>query len=191
MVDHIIRQKKQWALTQEAFDTLLAWLSPDREQAGEKYERIRTRLIKVFTVRGCFDAEDLADETINRVAKKVKDIADTYIGDPSLFFYGVARNVHLEYVKKKVKPLPQLPAADEDKERKYECLDQCIKLLPQENREIVLQYYLEEKKARINNRREMARRLGIELNALRIRAHRIRASLKECVDKCLSLATTG
>jgi hypothetical protein len=50
---------KNWVLSQEAFDALLDWLDPDREQAGIKYEQIRLRLIKIFTGRGCSDAEDL------------------------------------------------------------------------------------------------------------------------------------
>ena len=59
-------------LSQEAFDRLLAWLNPNRALAGEKYEEIRRRLIKIFTCRGCTCPEVLADETINRVARKVK-----------------------------------------------------------------------------------------------------------------------
>ncbi len=62
---------KEWTLTQAALDSLLAWLDPDRDRAGAKYEAIRTRLIKVFVCRGCPEAEDLADETINRVASKL------------------------------------------------------------------------------------------------------------------------
>jgi hypothetical protein len=47
--------KKGWVLTQELFDTLLGWLDPDRERAGDKYETVRIRLIKVFTCRGCLE----------------------------------------------------------------------------------------------------------------------------------------
>ena len=57
------------------------------------------------------------------------------------------------------------------------------------NRELVLQYYQEEKQAKIDHRRRLAEQLGIALNALRIRAHRIRASLQECVQNCVQEAT--
>ena len=67
---------KNWSLSQEAFDALLDWLDSDREQAGIKYEQIRSRLIKIFTGRGCVDPEDLADETINRVTRKLKEIQE-------------------------------------------------------------------------------------------------------------------
>ncbi len=76
--------------TQEAFDQLLAWLNSDREQAGKKYEEIRKRLITIFTCRGCLIPEDLTDETIDRVVMKIPDLAGSYVGDPALYFYGVA-----------------------------------------------------------------------------------------------------
>ena len=65
---------KNWLLTKEAFDALLGWLDPNREVAGQKYEVIRRRLITIFSCRGCAEAEDLADETINRVASKLSAI---------------------------------------------------------------------------------------------------------------------
>jgi dihydroneopterin aldolase len=66
--------KKNWELSQETFDALLAWLDSDRDQAAMKYEKIRRALIKIFTGRACVEPEDLADETINRVARKLKEI---------------------------------------------------------------------------------------------------------------------
>ena len=40
--------KKNWVLTEDAFEALLEWLHPNREEAGQKYEDIRLRLIKIF-----------------------------------------------------------------------------------------------------------------------------------------------
>src|SRR4051794_16211659 len=88
-------------ITQESFDRLLEWLDADRERAGYRYEAIRRRLITIFTCRGCREAEALADETINRVTIKLPEIADAYVGDPALYFYGVAQKVHLEYLRKR------------------------------------------------------------------------------------------
>jgi hypothetical protein len=101
-------RKDPWTLTQESFDRLLAWLAPNREQAGKKYEEVRSRLVRGFTSHGCPVPEDLADETINRVAKKLPEIEETYVGDPVRYFYRVAHYVHLEYLKKEsvVTPLP-------------------------------------------------------------------------------------
>ena len=179
--------KKEWVLTQESFDKLLAWLDPSREQAGKRYEEIRRRLIKIFTCRGCVEADSLADETINRVTQKMQTLAESYTGDPALYFYGVAHKVHLEYLRRKPAPaLPPPPLDSSDEiEREYDCLERCMQQLTPDNRELVLQYYQEEKQAKINHRKQLAEQLGIALNALRIRAHRIRATLHQCVQNCL------
>jgi hypothetical protein len=85
--------RKNQPLTQESFDGLLAWLHPDREQAGEMYESIRCNLIKFFSARGFGNPEELADETIDRVARKVDEIVASYSGDPATYFFAVARNL--------------------------------------------------------------------------------------------------
>ena len=179
------RPKKKWNITQEAFARFLTWLHPDPDQAGEKYEEIRRRLIKIFACRGCDCPEDLSDETINRVVRKVPEIAESYEGDPALYFYGVARYVHHEYLREK--PIPPPPPADEpsSREEDYECLEQCMENLPSRSRDLFLEYCREEKRAKIEHRKQLAERLGIELNALRIRACRIRMQLQTCVLECL------
>jgi DNA-directed RNA polymerase specialized sigma24 family protein len=185
-----LSMNKDWVLTKESFDALLAWLDPERDEAGRKYEGIRLRLIKIFVCRGCREAEDLADETINRVSRKLKEIESTYSGEPARYFYGVANKVHLEYLRRKPVPVlpPPMPVSD-DVEREYACLERCIQNLTPNNRMLVLQYYQEEKKAKIDHRKKLSDQLGIALNALRIRACRIRASLLECVENCLNEAT--
>lgn len=178
--------RTQWEISQDAFDKFLAWLDPDRELAGTKYETIRRKLIKIFVCRGCAVGEDLADETINRVIRKIPELADFYTGDPAAYFCGVARNVHLEYVKKNPASRP-MPVADppDQKELEYECLERCMDKLAPDNRELMLEYYQKEKQEKIDHRKELAARLGIAVNALRIRAHRIRLSLQSCVENCL------
>lgn len=190
--------KNEWVVTQQDFDRLLDWLAADRESAGSKYEKIRVRLIKIFTCRGCGEADDLADETINRVTVKLGEIAASYSGDPALYFYGVAQKVHLEYLRKKPrvqesfeagnKPRGQTvwpPETADEIEQEYECLEQCMDRLPPENRRLVLEYYQEEKRAKIDHRKQLADQLGIAVNALRIRACRLRAQLQQCVQNCL------
>lgn len=177
---------KSWVLSQEQFDALLNWLAPDREQAGQKYEEIRTRLIKIFTCRGCYEPEDLADETINRVISRLHAIHDQFKGDCSKYFYGVANKVHLEYLRRKQLQHTPVPETDSNRiEVEYKCLEDCLERLSTENRNLVLQYYQLERKARIDQRKALAKELGIKLNALRIRAHRIRATLQQCVQECL------
>jgi DNA-directed RNA polymerase specialized sigma24 family protein len=191
--------KKEWVLTQTDFDTLLNWLDPaDRERAGSKYETIRLRLIKIFACRGCAEPEELADETINRVTAKVPEIANNYVGDPALYFYGVSQKVRLEYTRAsqkrqaegpedlKVSPRSwAMPDTDDDAEPAYQCLEKCLKELTEENRKLVVEYYQLEKHAKIEHRKKLANEMGIAVNALRIRAHRIRVALQQCVTQCL------
>ena len=188
--------KKERVLTQDAFETLLNWLDPDRDQAGRKYEEIRVRLIKIFTCRGCLEAEDLADETINRVSLKAGHLSETYEGNPALYFYGVAQKIQLEHARKPTateldlnrfaaNSRPSSSYVPADTEVDYQCLDECLDKLPSENRRLVLEYYQHEKQGKIAHRKRLADELGIALNALRIRAHRIRRALQDCVQHCL------
>jgi RNA polymerase sigma factor (sigma-70 family) len=181
--------KKEWVLTQDAFDSLLAWLDQNRDAAAEKYENIRVRLIKIFACRGCFEAEDLADETINRVTSKLPEIQAGFEGDPARYFYAVAKKILLEHSRPKATPpLPQQSSEDEETELMYQLLELCLEKLTPANRELLLAYYQEEKHVKIENRKALAAGLGIALNALRIRAHRIRAWLQECVEQSLQKA---
>ncbi|MGA9768445.1 MAG: RNA polymerase sigma factor [Blastocatellia bacterium] len=178
---------------EEMFDRFLSWLDPDREEAGKKYEVIRQKLIRIFTYRGCSDVEELADITIKRVVRKIQEIIDSYVGDPALYFYGVARNVCKERCKRK--PLPTPPPAtensSEEKELRHDCLEKCLDKLAPEDRKMILSYYEGDKTAKIDGRKEMAERLGLNSNALRIRMHRIRTTLQKCMLGCLKEKATG
>lgn len=178
--------KTEWTLTQEAFDRTLAWLDPDREVAAIRYQRIRCKLIAIFQGRGCPVAEELADITFNRVARKVHKVAESYEGDPALYFYGVGKKVYLEYYRKKAVPIP-MPAADpiEEQERYLECLERCLQTLDHDSRFLILEYYHGEKRANAQHRRDLAERLGITVPTMRVKAGRIREVLQPCVFKCL------
>src|SRR5262245_60596415 len=115
--------KKDWEPNQESLDNLLGWLSSDRDEAGRKYEEVRRRLVRIFVCRGCIDAEDLADEAINRVMRKVPEIVPSYVDDPALYFLAVAHRVCLEHLRRK--PVSQSQALwDQPDER--EQIDQCL-----------------------------------------------------------------
>jgi len=176
---------KNWSLSQEAFDALLDWLDSDRELAGIKYEQIRSRLIKIFTGRGCIDPEELADETINRVTSKLSEIQQEFTGDPALYFYGVAKLVYMEYLRRKT-PQPQSAPIDSVRaELEYSCLERCIARLSEEDRALLLKDYGAKGQTQAERRKALADELGITLNALRIRVYRIRTALKECIEKCI------
>jgi DNA-directed RNA polymerase specialized sigma24 family protein len=95
----------------------------------------------------------------------------------------------MEYIRRKpAPPLPDPKTAADESDLEYQCLDRCVEKLTPENRDLVLSYYQEEKHAKIEHRKNLAATLGIAANALRIRAHRIRASLQECVKQCVRQA---
>jgi DNA-directed RNA polymerase specialized sigma24 family protein len=184
--------RKASGLTKESFDNLLGFLGATPEEAGRRYEEIRHRLIKIFTCRGCTTPEELVDESIDRVARKVAEVAPTYEGDPALYFYGVARRVYLESVKRKpfVAPPPE-PDSSQEYERELRCLDGCMEALLPEQSTLIREYYREDKSAKIEYRKALAERHGIGINALRIRTHRIRAELQKCVTACLERSDEG
>jgi DNA-directed RNA polymerase specialized sigma24 family protein len=191
-MDGVSTRKKGWVLTQEAFDRLLARLDDDRERAGKAYEEARRKLVKFFEWNGSGSPEEHADETINRVARKVNEGEE--IRNVRGYFGGVARLLLLEIYKEReyergaIESLPppsRITEEDDHGEPRRECFERCLESLPRESRELIVEYYREEKGAKIELRKGLAARLDIPLNALRIRAHRIRARLEECVHECL------
>jgi RNA polymerase sigma factor (sigma-70 family) len=190
---------RQRASTDEDFNELLAWLHADNETAASIYETIRGDLIRIFRWRGCSDPEGMADETIIRVTRKVGEIADSYIGSPTAYFYGVAKNLLHEYdrrretslspqVEELVLPAPVVVVEEEDdsSERIYECFKRCLKRLKAQERKLAVRYYQGDGQAKISGRKRMADELGIDLNALRVRTRRIRTKLRECIEECLA-----
>ncbi len=182
---------KNREITKSAYPTMLNWLSEDSEIAAKKYEVIRLRLVKILNYRGCLEAEELADETIERVAKKAEKIIETYQGNPESYFFGVLNNVYREYLKRrKLQELPatlveKKPEVDEDFESNYQCLKRCLKTLPDEKREFILDYYKGEKSEKIENRKKIAEDQGINTGRTRVRAYRLRLKLQKCVFKCV------
>ena len=175
--------------TEENFNVLLSWLDQDREAAGQKYEKIRQRLIRFFIGRGCFEAEELADETFNRVTGKMPEIAGSYVGEPLRYCYGVAAKVLLEWLRERKKlQMLKPPNADSNAaalELQSECLESCLRKLSDEQRQLIVEYYREEKNTKIENRRKLAEKHAITSNALQVKASRIRNQLKICLHDCV------
>ncbi len=177
-------------VTQEDFGLLLNWLDPEDEaQAARKYEAVRQRLIRIFSGRGCYESEILVDITFDRVALKVPLLIDNFVGDPATYFYGVASNVHHEWLRQQKRmrdaSIPIMVIDDEvDREADYHCLEKCIGKLARNLREMIIDYYRDEKRIRIERRKQMAQEMGITMGALQIKTSRIRASLRLCVIEC-------
>jgi len=181
-------------------ETLLRLLDPDRDQAGEKYEHLRRRLIKFFEWNSCFPAEDLADETLERLTQKTGEVE---IHDVTGFAWGIAKNVRLETHKVTSRTVSlsdlsgreeALPATEDHEknihekmllERRLRCLSLCLQRLPERDRELFLAYH-NVKGEHLQYRQGLAKRLGITLGALRVRVNRLREGLEKCVGKCFA-----
>ena len=195
-----LARKSEWELTGAAFERLLSHFDADRERAGEKYELVRRKLMAFFEARGSESPADHTDETIDRAARKIAE--GERIEDINKYLYGVARLLLLELGRARERgplPLDSVPPPGTrpdgereeeereraERERRFECFEGCLGKLTPESREFILSYYKEEKGAKIKGRKRQAGDLGVSLNALRLRASRIRSALERCVSACL------
>jgi DNA-directed RNA polymerase specialized sigma24 family protein len=190
--------RQKWTLTQDAFDSLLVAFGGDRESAGQKYLEIRNNLTRFFEWRGCSFPEDHADETINRMAKRLAEGEE--IANHSGYAIGVARLLLMEINKGRqreqaalaeIGTMPDVYVPAEDDEGRLNCLRNCLQTLSPDNRELILQYYQGEKGEKIDNRKKLLERLAIPVNTLRMRALRLREKLQSCVEDCLNGPTLG
>lgn len=182
---------------------LLTRLGPDRDAAGREYERIRTRLVRFLLWRGCYEADDLADEAINRVARRIAEGLEIESEDPYVYFRGVASKVFQEWRRGRrrdqeahyaaARETERLRASEEgasetdpDRSRRErnrrDCLQSCLELLPDGDRDLVLRYYQGDGDARLPHRRSLAREYGLSMDQLRLRAFRIRRRLERCIE---------
>ncbi len=190
--------KRDWNPDPDSFRRFLAWLDEGNDSGGERYLEMRRRLVAYFDRKECADADELADETLNRVARRLDEEGRIDSESPARYCYIVAKFVFLESLRRKGSVSlddvmhtesiePAAVSADEDAEHRelmLECLERCIAKLETVSREIISGYYFGEERIKIDNRRAIAGRLGISANALTIRACRIRDKLEDCVRKC-------
>lgn len=186
-------KRNETGLRLEELEALLTQLHPDRDQAAEMYETIRRKLIRLFEWRSCGFPEDLADETINRAARRMAEGVELHSSDPYGYFCGIAHLLYKENLRRAVReqrafesgewPPVNLEEDDEPSDRRLECLRRCLSLLPPDQRDLVLRYHQGENN--IRNRKTLSEQMGIPMNALRIRVHRVRRKLEDCVQDCL------
>jgi len=184
------------SLTPAAFDRLLAMLDPDRIRAGDLYERLRVKLMFMFESRGCPFPADLTDATFDRVAQILERNEET-IRDVVGYVCRVAQFMLKEDYRaptRKWVPIDSLPltghpvrssCVEDDsaqRERIYEAFVDCLDRLAASERALVTEYYQGEKRAKKDARVQLAQSLGITMNALSLRAFRIRRTLQACIN---------
>jgi len=200
--------KRDWVLDREAFDRLLGLLDSDPAAAGNKYERIKLKVTKLFQWRGCPEPEEYAAKTIEGAARELLEGTPAHFQNPYIYFHDVAINVARvleENWRETNKELDgsgrgrqdsdarESGAGAEDKpgeaeaqpEKRLECLKACVSALPPESLELIAKYHNPEGLS-VEGRKELARSLGIPQNALRIQAFKIRVRLESDVTSRLS-----
>ena len=190
------------SLTSASFDNLLAHLGPDRESAGRAYIELRRALSLFFATRGAAGPDEMTDETINRVARRLSEGKQITTESPANYFYGVARNVWRENLAKgnalislsdgdpvegaQATPYDLLLGASEriETEIRHDCLEKCLERLDPGDRELVVSYYRFSGGEKIENRKRLAAQLGLSSNTLRQKVARLRSRLADCVTGC-------
>jgi len=201
-------RSQKWALTAAAFDCLLAALDTDREQAAQRYQALHTKLVKFFEWQQSRQPEEQADEVINRLTRRLA--AGQAIDNIEAYAYGGAKLLVLEGHKatrreeaahrelpEPVQAAVEYGAAAEAEEgeaaeaHRAACFDECLARLAAAERELIMTYYAGEVSEKIAGRKALAARLGVDLNAVRVRAHRIRTRLEACVTKGVAQLRLG
>ena len=190
--------KRHWAPGEAAFHRLLAWLDEGTDTQGERYLEIRDRLAHYFARRGCLRPDDLADETLNRVARRLEETGAIEDVVPARYCYIVAKFVLLESYRQRARESDVAwsdtavdvadPATTQDttgsRERTLACLERCLEACTPAERQLILDYYRTPTGKASEQRKALAARLGLTANSLTIRASRIRSRLEGCVRAC-------
>lgn len=171
----------------ELFDYFLNWLDPERDTAAKKYQALRAQIISFLVRRRCTEPEKLADDALTIFAHRLPHLREK-IRDPLPYLTVVARNLNTELITSRHLPLPaDIPAAppsldETEEERIFESLEECLRELRAEDRELFLQYFEWESQDRADFRKEMSAQRGITPNALRLRIHKIKLRLRRCIN---------
>lgn len=162
----------------------IASLDANWERAGEVYESIRQGLVSYFKSQQCPIPEELADEVVDRTARKFREAHDL-----SKFIRGIARRVCSEYFRQsKTVTINEVIESrlcadsherDPDCEQALENLEKALGTLSPADREVVLEYYRFDGAAKITNRRRLAAALNTSVETLAVRVYRIRRTLRE------------
>ena len=168
---------------------------PDR--AATAHEKLREALERFFDRRGAWPPDECADETLDRLALKlgsgqqIDDLRATRAIAPVLLEW--RRHPHPVAIGERMTRAewPARPVEETAHEGLMVCFDRCLAALTAESRNLVLAYYVAERREKIDNRRRLARALGLSENALRSRVQRVRDRLERCVQTYRGLSMTA
>jgi len=202
----IVGPNQDWQPTEKVFQKFLRWLDEGTDSEGQRYLEVRRRLEVYFDRKNCVAPGELADETLNRVARKLEENGEITDVGPLQYCYIVAKYVFLEALRAEKRApfyrsvssanpgnlsgqsvtLLEADGAAAQKEKIAACLDHCLKNLSSADRELIVEYYRGKQRSKIERRAALAAKLGLTANALSIRACRVRQKLEACINSGLS-----
>lgn len=171
---------------------LIERLRTDAAGVGFDYEQLRRRLILFFRQHEPVDAESLADDALDRLARRLDE--GTAIDNAALYAFGIAKMMLLEAHERRTRREAARQEAivavedDADEDNATDplllaALRACLREFGARSTELMLTYYRDDDARRIATRRDLAARLGLSINALRNRALRLREALEACVRR--------
>ena len=189
------------SLTASSFQTLLDRLDTDPSAAADKYEDLRVKIAHLLRWRGCAEshADELADRTLDRVAYKLS--SGEIVENINAFAAAVARFVWLEHSRKNKADavgddLPEIPIQPDVEfldgpDERMKCLGGCFaSSMNDDDRRLVLGYYDTDADEKAKNaRKRLADSFGLTINALKVRACRLRMRLEACINDCVAGVT--
>jgi RNA polymerase sigma factor (sigma-70 family) len=173
----------------EAFDSFLSRLEPELRDSEQRYKRVRQKMIKFFEWRRCEDSYSLADETITRILKNVREGEEIRSLNPYSYVYAIAMNIFREYLREKkkqneIRSTTQELLSEQDlsiwPEDIQDCREACLNSLSSKDRRLITLYY-----RNAYDKEVLARELGMSYNALRVQVYRIKKELRACYKDCL------
>ncbi len=168
----------------------------DGPSVVDRFRDLQSKLIFYFERRHCFDPEELADETLERVMRKLCE--GTEVLDLTSYSYGVARNVFYEYLRRerakhkyseeqRHRPEAAVGADDEAeaRERRLRCLEGCMARLKKREHWLLFEYYRYKGQRKVSHKQKLAEQLNISREALTLRIFHLKRRLKACIQDCL------
>jgi DNA-directed RNA polymerase specialized sigma24 family protein len=180
-------------VSKDDFEHFLLTLDSDKDNAAEKFLRLRAGIESFFEWRDCENIEELTDIVFDRVVRKI--VAGEEVENIEAFSVSIARFVVLEHKRKSVRMTELNEIEDREsfadrienddlKRRNIDCLRKCLGKLPEKKRRLLLEYFDTEETTMITKRRGLAEKLELSLNSLRIRVSRLKSKLERCTKDC-------
>jgi hypothetical protein len=158
----------------------------EEEAAVERYRRLHGRLVLFFMRHRSYHPEDLADQVVNRLARKLSD--GLSIGNIEAFALGMARlvvreeqaqslrerNCHLELCRNE----SVVQRTFNERENSYQWMENQLATLPVSQRSMLERYHEGEGIRRIRERQKLAEEMGLSIGTLRKRIFDLQAMLR-------------